>query len=570
MELQRLSEPVHIYKDYAEKIAETLNSKESSAKKIENLKEYSEILFEYLIDPPSDKAGTIFQKFSKKYKKDLKKVFDISNLVKTKPKTYLNVFKKQLQTLRSDKEFERNETYKTQLKNYSNWLSEYQGKNYDKEIEIPGQYDGKNNPRLKKHKMISIFNSNILVLNSLRKPKRLEIIGDDESQHLFLVKGGEDLRLDQRIQQLFNIMNDLLLKESYCKKKNINIKTYKVIPMTGSLGIIEWVPDTISIGSCVQEMLEDKSLITNSRNGYCDWVNSFYKRGNENVFHTMFKKASREDAIENLTKIENKIPKRLISKYLMKIIRTPDIYIKIRNEYANSLAAISICSYILGIGDRHLENILINKNSGQLIGIDFGHAFGTATEVLAIPEMVPFRLTTQLVDCLDPLGISILLEIPMIYIQTVLRENSEILLNAMSIFINEPLLDWRNFALRQAKQQKITIKEEDQSLNTLEPPKWYPKQKLYIAERKLKGENPSNILITELENGHSNTTFLRYLKEIVKGDPRYNIRAQPEYTEMNEEGHNILSPIQQVKCLIDLATDKNILGRAWVGWSPFV
>jgi len=36
-------------------------------------------------------------------------------------------------------------------------------------------------------------------------------------------------------------MNDLLLKESYCKKKNINIKTYKVIPMTGSLGIIEWV-----------------------------------------------------------------------------------------------------------------------------------------------------------------------------------------------------------------------------------------------------------------------------------------------------------------------------------------
>jgi len=40
-----------------------------------------------------------------------------------------------------------------------------------------------------------------------------------------------------------------------------------------------------------------------------------------------------------------------------------------------------------------------------------------------------------------------------LYINKVLRENSEILLNAMSIFINEPLLDWRNFALRQAKQQ---------------------------------------------------------------------------------------------------------------------
>jgi len=60
----------------------------------------------------------------------------MSNLVKTKPKTYLNTFKKQLTTLRSDKEFERNETYKTQLKNYSNWLSEYQGKNYNKVILI--------------------------------------------------------------------------------------------------------------------------------------------------------------------------------------------------------------------------------------------------------------------------------------------------------------------------------------------------------------------------------------------------------------------------------------------------
>jgi len=58
-------------------------------------------------------------------------------------------------------------------------------------------------------------------------------------------KGGEDLRLDQRIQQLFNIMNDLLIKEAYCKKNNIAIKTYKVIPMTGSLGIIEWVVSII-------------------------------------------------------------------------------------------------------------------------------------------------------------------------------------------------------------------------------------------------------------------------------------------------------------------------------------
>ena len=41
----------------------------------------------------------------------------------------------------------------------------------------------------------------MLVLQSLRRPKRIKIIGHDEKEYSFLVKGGEDLRLDQRIEQ---------------------------------------------------------------------------------------------------------------------------------------------------------------------------------------------------------------------------------------------------------------------------------------------------------------------------------------------------------------------------------
>ena len=41
----------------------------------------------------------------------------------------------------------------------------------------------------------------------------------------------------------------------------------------------------------------------------------------------------------------------------------------------------STCQYILGIGDRHLSNSMIDLNTGQMVGIDFGHAFGSATQV---------------------------------------------------------------------------------------------------------------------------------------------------------------------------------------------
>ena len=31
-----------------------------------------------------------------------------------------------------------------------------------------------------------------------------------------------------------------------------------------------------------------------------------------------------------------------------------------------------------------------------------------------------------------------------------------------------------------------------------------------------------------------------------------------------------LTVSQQVDCLLDLATDANILGRSWVGWEPWM
>ena len=48
--------------------------------------------------------------------------------------------------------------------------------------------------------------------------------------------------------------------------------------------------------------------------------------------------------------------------------------------------------------------------SGRLVPIDFGYAFGAATELLPIPELVPFRLTRQLIGVLEPLGVSGILE----------------------------------------------------------------------------------------------------------------------------------------------------------------
>ena len=52
-------------------------------------------------------------------------------------------------------------------------------------------------------------------MSSMRKPKRITIRGDNEKEYMFLVKGGEDLRMDQRIEQVFYVASVSLTIQMY-------------------------------------------------------------------------------------------------------------------------------------------------------------------------------------------------------------------------------------------------------------------------------------------------------------------------------------------------------------------
>ncbi len=55
---------------------------------------------------------------------------------------------------------------------------------------------------------------------------------------------GEDLRLDQRIQQLFGVMNGVFASTPTTAQRGLGIGTYSVVPMTSRVGIIQWVTNT--------------------------------------------------------------------------------------------------------------------------------------------------------------------------------------------------------------------------------------------------------------------------------------------------------------------------------------
>lgn len=116
----------------------------------------------------------------------------------------------------------RKDRYK--LQDYSPWLVNFRGRG----IEIPGQYTGNRQPMPQYHARIIKFEPTVKVMQSMRKPIRITMIGDDAKEYHFLVKFGEDLRQDQRLQQLFTVMNKTLYSDAACRQRQLSIDTYQV------------------------------------------------------------------------------------------------------------------------------------------------------------------------------------------------------------------------------------------------------------------------------------------------------------------------------------------------------
>ena len=146
----------------------------------------------------------------------------------------------------------------------------------------------------------------------------------------------EDVRTDYIIINIIRIMDYILKKD---ESLDLHIITYNILPIDINKGLIEIIQDSKTL----YEIKKDNFTIQN-------WI------------------------------IEN----------------NPNVPIDIlRKRFTLSCAAYCVISYLLGFGDRHLDNIMISKE-GFLFHIDFSYVLGISVKII-VPEI---RITPDMIDAM--------------------------------------------------------------------------------------------------------------------------------------------------------------------------
>ncbi|ETO28610.1 phosphatidylinositol kinase Tor2 [Reticulomyxa filosa] len=400
----------------------------------------------------------------------------------------------------------------------------------DLQLAVPGTYNA--------HKdtvSISAFQQSLRVIDSKQRPRRIVILGSDGKEYAFLLKGHEDLRLDERVMQLFGLVNTLLRNENETRKRGLAIRAYSVIPLSPTSGVLEWMPNTDTLHSLIKEYRESHKMLNNIENI---------------LMHQMapdFAKLCLMPKVEVFEYVLRHTSGKDLQEMLWLKSASAEVWLERRTEYVRSLAVMSMVGYILGLGDRHPSNLMMDKYSGKLIHIDFGDCFEVTMQRDKFPEKFPFRLTRMLINAMEVSGIEGNYRITCEAVMSLLRTNKESIQAVMEAFAYDPLINWRLLTTDNDKQPQVKPKHKD----------IVPSESLVSTLPSTAQARP-NSFVEQFEHDESinqkAVTVLKRLSQKLRGR---DFDDGKEYT-VNE----------QVQRLILDATSHENLCQAYLGWCP--
>lgn len=298
---------------------------------------------------------------------------------------------------------------------------------------------------IKKHKAFSrdvvaidSFLDDVLVLGSLAKPRRLTARGTDGKLYNLLIKPKDDLRTDQRLMEFNSMINRSLKRDAESSRRQLYIRTYAVTPLNEECGILEWVDGLKTLRDILLGLYKPRGVVPNY--GQIQQVMKEASTSEKNI------KLFTEQVLGMFPPV---LPSWFISQF-----PNPSAWFAARLKYTRSCAVMSMVGTILGLGDRHGENVLLEEGNGGVFHVDFNCLFDKGL-TFAQPERVPFRLTHNMVAAMGIYGYEGPFRQCSELTLSILRQQEETLMTILEAFIYDPTLDLQRDKKRKSDVVKL-------------------------------------------------------------------------------------------------------------------
>jgi len=266
------------------------------------------------------------------------------------------------------------------------------------------------------------------LLQSLMRPKKLVLVGSDGVDYPFLAKPKDDLRKDTRMMEMGSVLNRVFAGRIENRRRGMKVRTFAVTPLTEDSGLVEWVPRTTGFRQCCQEVyvLDGK----------------YDRRTTNGEIRRLHEAATREGVSPDvlLDSILERFPPRL-HRWFAARFPEPAAWLRARSNFTVTMAVWAMVGHVMGLGDRHGENILVDSSCGDVVMIDFSCLFDKGL-TLEKPELVPFRLTQNVIDAMGVTGVEGTYRKACEQTLAALRLHQDTIASLAETFVHDPLVDW--------------------------------------------------------------------------------------------------------------------------------
>ncbi|GLU19769.1 hypothetical protein SLE2022_359970 [Rubroshorea leprosula] len=309
------------------------------------------------------------------------------------------------------------------------------------DVEIPGQYFSDQEIAPDHRVKLDRVGADIPIVRRHGSSfRRLTLIGSDGSQRHFIVQTSltPNARSDERILQLFRVMNQMFDKHKESRRRHIYIHTPIIIPVWSQVRMVE---DDLMYSTFLE--VYENHCARNDREA--DLPITFFKEQlNQAISGQILPETVLDLRLQAYTDItKTLVTDGIFSQYMHKTLQSGNHMWAFKKQFAIQLALSSFMSFMLQIGGRSPNKILFAKNTGKIFQTDFHPAYD-ANGMIEFSEPVPFRLTRNMQAFFSHFGVEGLIVSAMCAAAqaVVSPKQSQHLWYQLAMFFRDELLSW--------------------------------------------------------------------------------------------------------------------------------